>query len=76
MEYKSPLAMLYYREKANPDKIFLKQPIDNVWHTWSWKQTGEEVRKLAAAIIAQKLPPGSNIGLLSKNSAHWITCHS
>ncbi len=74
MEYQSPLSMLYSWEKINPNKIFLKQPIDNVWHTWTWKQVVEEVRQLAYAIKAQQLPPNSNIALLSKNCAHWIIC--
>jgi long-chain acyl-CoA synthetase len=74
MEYQSPLSMLYKWEKAYPDKIFLKQPIDNVWHTWTWRQAADEVRKLAGAIEAQQLPPHSNIALLSKNCAHWIIC--
>ncbi|WP_336515078.1 AMP-binding protein [Pollutibacter soli] len=74
MEHQSPLSMLYHWEKTNPDKIYLKQPVDNVWQTWTWKQTGEEVRKLASAIKALELPDGSNIALLSKNCAHWIIC--
>ena len=74
MEYRSPLCMLYHWEKTDPNKTFLKQPIDNTWHGWTWKQTGEEVRRLAGAIIAQRLPPRSNVALLSKNCAHWIIC--
>ena len=74
MEYQSPLSRLYHWEKTNPDKIFLKQPIDNTWHTWTWKQAASEVRQLAAAIKALDFPPASNIALLSKNSAHWMIC--
>lgn len=66
--------MLYHWEKTNPNKVFLKQPFDNTWRSWTWKQTGEEVRKLAAAITVQQLPVNSNIALLSKNCAHWIIC--
>ena len=66
--------MLYHWEKLTPDKIYLKQPIEGVWHTWTWQQTGREVRQLAAALEEQKLPPGSRIALLSKNCAHWIIC--
>ncbi len=72
MEYQSPLSWLYKWEKTTPDKIYLKQPIDDVWHTWSWKQTGAEVRVLAAAILDLQLPPGSHIATISKNCAHWI----
>jgi long-chain acyl-CoA synthetase len=74
MKYQSPLSRLYHWEKATPNKIYLKQPIDGVWHTWSWEQTGQEARQLAAALAAQQLPPNSNIAMISKNCAHWIIC--
>ncbi len=74
MEYKSPLSILYHWEKTTPQKIYLKQPVDDVWHTWTWKETGQEVRQVAAAILALQLPPKSHIGLISKNCAHWIIC--
>lgn len=74
MEYKSPLSMLYKWEETTPQKIYLKQPVDDVLHTWNWKETGYEVRLLAAAINALGLPADSHIGLISKNCAHWIIC--
>lgn len=74
MIYRTPLEMLYHWEQTTPDKIYLSQPIDDVWHNWTWKKTGEEVRKMAAALKAMNLPPNSNIALISKNCAHWIFC--
>jgi len=74
MEYKSPLDMLYRWEENHPDKVYLRQPIDDVWHTWTWKQAAEEVRRMATALIAMNLPLHSNIVLISKNCAHWIMC--
>lgn len=74
MEYKSPLDMLYHWESVNPDKVYLRQPIDDVWHTWTWAQAAEEIRKMAAALKAMDLPPNSNIAMISKNCAHWILC--
>ena len=50
MSYQSPLAMLYHWETTVPDKVYLKQIINNVWHGWTWKQTAEEVRRMAAVI--------------------------
>jgi long-chain acyl-CoA synthetase len=70
--YSSPLEMLYKWERETPDKVFLRQPINDKWHEWTWKQTGEEVRKMAAALKGMNLPAGSNIALISKNCAHWI----
>lgn len=74
MTYQSPLAMLYHWETTAPDKVYLRQPLDDVWHTWTWKQTAEEVRKMTAAVKAMQLPFKSNIALISKNCAHWIMC--
>lgn len=74
MEYISPLEMLLQWEREMPDKVYLRQPINNVWHTWTWKETAEEARKMAATIAAMNFPPRSNIGLVSKNCAHWIIC--
>ena len=74
MEYQSPLTMLQYWENQTPNKIYLKQPVDGTWHTWTWHQAGQEVRQLAAALQALSLPRNSHVALLSKNCAHWIIC--
>jgi long-chain acyl-CoA synthetase len=72
MSYLSPLEMFYKWEKTIPDNIYLSQPIDDEWNDYSYKKTGEEIRKMAAALKALNLPPKSNIAILSKNCAHWI----
>ncbi len=72
MQYQLPLHMLCHWEASTPNKVYLRQPIDDVWHTWTWKQTGEEVRKMAAALKEMNLPVNSKIALLSKNCARWI----
>jgi long-chain acyl-CoA synthetase len=69
-----PLEMLYKWEKKYPHKIYLHQPIDGVMEIWTWEQVGDEVRRMAAALKEMRLPLHSNIGLLSKNCAHWIMC--
>lgn len=74
MAYKTPLEMLYQWESTVSDKVYMRQPINDQWHTWTWKQTGEEVRRMAAALKAMNLPPGSNIAMISKNCAHWMMC--
>tara|TARA_B100000963_G_scaffold20815_2_gene15694 strand:- start:14023 stop:15654 length:1632 start_codon:yes stop_codon:yes gene_type:complete len=72
MKYLSPLEMLYKWEKEKPNEIFLSQPINGVWHNWSWEEFGAEVRKMAAYLKQLNLPNESKIGLLSKNCAHWL----
>ena len=72
MKYLSPLEMLYKWEKEKPNEIFLSQPINGVWHNWTWQEFGDEVRKMATYLKQLNLPSESKIGILSKNCAHWL----
>ena len=64
--------MLYKWELLKPNEIYLSQPINNIWHNWTWKEFGLEVRKMAAYIHSLNLQKNSKIALLSKNCAHWL----
>ena len=70
--YPSPLEMLYKWEKETPNKIYMRQPIKDLWHDWTWKETAEQVRKMAGYLKSLNLQQGSRIGILSKNCAHWM----
>ena len=72
MKYLSPLEMMYKWEKERSDKTYLSQPIDGVWHNWTYKETMCEVRKMATYIKSLNLEEKSKIAILSKNCAHWI----
>ena len=72
MTYLTPLEMFYKWEHEKENEIYLSQPINGVWHNWSWKDVGLEVRKMSAYLLSLNLPEKSKIGLLSKNCAHWI----
>jgi long-chain acyl-CoA synthetase len=74
MKHILPLEMLYQWETTTPNKVYLRQPIDDVWKTWTWKQVGDEVRRMALALKAMQLPADSKIALVSKNCAHWVMC--
>jgi len=72
MKYLSPLEMLYKWEREKPQSIYLSQPINGVWHNWTFYEVGQEVRKMASYIESLNLEENSKIGILSKNCAHWI----
>ena len=72
MFMQTPLERFYHWEKEAPEKIFLRQPFGGIWKTYTYRQAGQEIRKIAMAIHALDLVPGSKIALLSKNCAHWI----
>ena len=70
--YTTPLGAFYNWELHTPESIFLRQPINDTWHTHTYREAGNEIRRVAAAIKNLNLPPGSNISILSKNCSHWI----
>ena len=72
MKYLSPLEMMYKWEEEKGNAVFLSQPINSIWHDWTWEEVMLEVRKMAAYIKSLNLEEKSKIAILSKNCAHWI----
>lgn len=67
------LQRLYHWEKTSPDKIVFTQPMGGgVVREYTWREVLDQTRRMAAHLIAQGLAPGSRIGILSKNCAHWL----
>ena len=63
---------LIAQAKLQPDAVYLHQPVNRQYRTWTWAQTLDEVRRMAAALQARGFAPGSRIAITSKNCAHWI----
>jgi len=68
----TPVDSLIARAARHPQTVYLHQPLNRQWRTWTWAQTLDEVRRMAAAITAMNFPRGSRIALISKNCAHWL----
>ncbi|ULQ56593.1 AMP-binding protein [Flavihumibacter rivuli] len=66
------LGALYKWERSSPEKIALRQPLNGVYRDHSWRQFALEVRTLAAWLKSTGLPPGSHIGIVSKNCSEWL----
>jgi long-chain acyl-CoA synthetase len=71
-ESESPLDMFYHWENSKPDAVYLRQPVDQVWHDYRWRDVGEEARRMAAALQGMGLAEGERVSTLSKNCAHWL----
>ncbi|MEM6342750.1 MAG: AMP-binding protein [Bacteroidota bacterium] len=69
---RTPLELFYHWESKIGTKNYLNQPINGQWHTWTWAEFGQEVRKMAAAIESRNFEPGTRIGILSRNCAQWM----
>jgi long-chain acyl-CoA synthetase len=71
--YQSNLANFLHWSTYTPTNIFLKQPTGEHYTDFTYQASAEQVKKIAAFfqqnLIADK---PKHIGILSKNSAHWI----
>ncbi len=72
MKFDSPLAAFLHWEKNIPEKIFLRQHINGKIKSYTFKESGNEIRRIATVLNTYNFPPQSKIALLSKNCAHWI----
>ena len=68
----SPLDMFYHWESSKPEEVYLRQPVDQVWHEFSWRDVGEQARRMASALQSIGLKAGDRVSILSKNCAHWV----
>lgn len=66
------LDFLYKWEAESPDKEYLKQPFGDDYKIYTWKETGDTVRRVASYLKSMNLPDKSNIAIISKNCAEWI----
>lgn len=72
MQIKTPLEMLYHWERHTPEAVYLRQPVNGVFHELTWSQVADQVRRIASALLAQNYAQGSHIAILSKNCAEWF----
>ncbi|MFT6130946.1 MAG: long-subunit acyl-CoA synthetase (AMP-forming) [Neolewinella sp.] len=72
MYNKTTLESFYVREKKYPKLPFLHQPFGDKWETYTWGESGQMARRVAAYLRSLNMKPGSHIGLVSKNCREWI----
>ncbi len=68
----TPLHYFQKWQKETPQHIFLRQPINDQWHVFTYERAGNEIGRIATALTRLNLPPRRHIAILSKNCAHWI----
>jgi long-subunit acyl-CoA synthetase (AMP-forming) len=65
----------YAWERDYPDRVYMVQPVGNgelIQYTWA--DTLDQARRMAAYLRSLDLPANSHIALISKNCAHFIIC--
>jgi long-chain acyl-CoA synthetase len=72
-EKKLLLDAAYEWERNSPNRIYMTQPLGNgETIDYTWAQTMDQARRMAAYLRSLDLPENSHIALISKNCAHFI----
>lgn len=71
-ELPNPVEMLLKRAAETPNAPYLHQPVKGVWTTYSWAQVADQSRRMASALLALGIAPGSRVALTGMNNAHWF----
>jgi long-chain acyl-CoA synthetase len=67
------LDYVYDLEASQPDKVYLTQPLgQGKVADYTWKQTLDQSRRMAAYLKSRNFEPGARIAILSKNCAHFF----
>jgi long-chain acyl-CoA synthetase len=67
------LQRLYHWEKTRPSAIYMSQPMGKgASKDFTWAETVDQSRRMAAYLKSFGWEPGTRIGIMSKNCAHWI----
>ena len=64
--------LLLHHEQNNASSIYLKQPRQGVWHTYTWADTMRQARLVARFLLTLGLKKGDHVSIFSKNCAEWI----
>jgi long-chain acyl-CoA synthetase len=67
------LERVYRHEKDCAGKVYMTQPIgDGETKDYTWAETMDQVRRMAAHLKSLGFEPGTKIAILSKNCAHFM----
>ena len=70
-EYSTLLQWFEHWQVQVPEAIYLTQPCpDGSVIDYSWREVGDQARRMAAHLQSLNLPAQSMIAILGKNSAH------
>ena len=58
------------RERA--DQVWLRQKELGIWRSWTWRDTGEAVRELAAGLLALGFGRGEVASILANTRREWV----
>ena len=65
-------ALFWNAAAARGQRVWMRQKELGIWRTWTWKQTADAVREIAAGLLALGLAPGECASILSNTVVEWV----
>jgi len=67
---------LFFQQVRNMgDKVALRHKDYGIWNRITWKEYGQKVREVAAALQSCEATTGDRICILGENRPEWLICH-
>ncbi len=70
--YVLPVEQLKANLKNKPDDIWLHQPTNGVWKSYTIAEVVDQGSRVANALLKQGIEPGDRVAILAKNSYAWL----
>jgi len=65
-------ALFWNGVKQRGDAVWLRQKEFGIWRSWTWQQTGEAVREIAAGLMSLGFEPGQTASILANTVIEWV----
>ncbi|MBS0455243.1 MAG: long-chain fatty acid--CoA ligase [Proteobacteria bacterium] len=65
-------ALFWNAVAARGQNVWMRQKELGIWRTWTWKETGDAVREIAAGLLSLGLEPGECVSILSNTVIEWV----
>ncbi|MBB3046342.1 long-subunit acyl-CoA synthetase (AMP-forming) [Litorivivens lipolytica] len=70
--YVLPVEQLKANLKTKPNDLWLHQPTNGEWKSYTVAQVVDEASRVANALLNQGIEPGDRVAILAKNSYAWM----
>jgi long-chain acyl-CoA synthetase len=67
--------LLFAMAARRGEVVALRHKHLGIWRRITWSGYADEVRRVAAALVAFGLQPGENVAVLGDNRPEWLYCH-
>jgi long-chain acyl-CoA synthetase len=65
-------AMFWNAVAKRADRVWLRQKELGIWRSWTWNQTGQNVREIANGLLSLGFAPGECASVLANTTVDWV----